>query len=73
MVYNEEEDPKSPFNGWLKAYKVAIDLRRWFCQTRGLKSEIQKVQLAGDRRDSAQQAALRTPGHIFVAVLVRPR
>ena len=27
MVCNEEEDPKSPLNGWLKAYKVAIDFR----------------------------------------------
>ena len=27
MVCNEEEDPKSPFNGWLKAYKTAIDFK----------------------------------------------
>ena len=40
MVCNEEEDPKSPFNGWLKAYKVAIDFREEILSDQGIKSEI---------------------------------
>ena len=59
MVRNEEEDPKSPFNGWLKAYNIAIDLGEQFRQNQGPKTRYQDLQLTVDRRDSARQQAPR--------------
>ena len=61
MVCNEEEDPKSPFNGWLKAYQVAIDLREEILSAQGIKSTNQKIQLTGYRSDQTQQAGGREP------------
>ena len=39
-VWNDEEDPKSRFNGWLKAYNIAINLEELIHQNQGLKPEI---------------------------------
>ena len=39
----KEEDLKSPFNGWLKAYQVAIDLREAILSAQGIQSRIQKI------------------------------
>ena len=43
MVCNEEEDPKSQFNWWLKAYQVAIDFRVKILSAQGIKSRIQDI------------------------------
>jgi len=59
MVCNEEEDPKSPFNGWLKAYNIAIDLGELISQNQGLKTRNRALTLTGDRRDSARPEAPR--------------
>ena len=37
------------------------NLGEWFHQNQGPKTRNQDMQLTGDRRDSAQQAALRAP------------
>ena len=39
MVCNEEEDPKSPFNGWLKAYNLAIDFGELIRQNQGAQNQ----------------------------------
>ena len=57
MVCNKEEDPKSPFNGWLKTYQIAIDFREEILSAQGIKSTNQKIQVTGDRRDDTQQEA----------------
>ena len=44
MMWNEEEDPKSPFNGWLKAYNIAIDLEL-IRQNQGPKTRNQDLQM----------------------------
>ena len=41
---NKEEDPKPPFNGWLKAYQVAIDFRVEILSAQGIKSQIQQIK-----------------------------
>ena len=61
MVCNEEEYPKSPFNGRLKAYNIAINFGRWFHQNQGPKSKNQQVHLIEGHPGSAQQAALCAP------------
>ena len=38
IVWNEEEDSKSPFNGWLKAYNIAIDFGELIRQNQGRKT-----------------------------------
>ena len=61
MVCNEEEDPKLLFKGWLKAYNIAIYFGELIPQNQGPKTRNWDIQLIGDRRDNAQQAALRAP------------
>ena len=51
---NEEEDHKSPFNGWLKAYQVAIDLREQISSAQGVKSWNRDQKLSGDKKDYAR-------------------
>ena len=58
MVCNEEEDTKSPFNGWLKAYNIAIELGEQFRQNQGPKTRNRDIQPTGGQAGSAQQAAL---------------
>ena len=52
MVCNEEEDPKSPFNGWLKAYNIATDFGELIRQNQGPKTRNQDIQLIVNRHDS---------------------
>ena len=82
MVCNEEEDPKSPFNGWLKAYNIAIDFGEQIRQNQGPKTRNWNIQLTGEGRDSARQkaprAALEEPrkggyNHVFAVVRARRR
>ena len=77
MVCNEEEDPKSPFNGWLKAYNIAIDFEELIRQIQGLKARNRDLQLIGDRQDNAWQKApharlLKSHGNTAIAVFWRP-
>ena len=58
MVCNEEEDPK-PFNGWLKAYNLAIDFGELIRQNQGPKTWNRELHLIGDRRDSTRPEAPR--------------
>ena len=62
---NEEEDPKSPINWWLKAYNLAIDFGELIHQNQGPKTRNRELYLTGDRRDStrpeAPHAALEKP------------
>jgi len=59
MVCNEEEHPKSPFNGCLKAYNIGIDLGEQFRQNQGPKIRNRDMQPIGGQAGTAQQAALR--------------
>jgi len=59
MVCDEEEDPKSQFNGWLKAYNIAIDLGEQFRQNQEPKTRNRNMQPTGRQAGSTQQAALR--------------
>jgi len=59
MVWNEEEDPKSPFNEWLKAYNIAIDLEELIHQNQGLKTRNQDLQTTRHWRDSTRPKASR--------------
>ena len=54
---NEEEDPKSLFNWWLKAYIIAIDLEELIRQNQELQIRNQAQELTGDRRDRARPGA----------------
>jgi len=58
---NEEEDPKSPFNGCLEAYQVAIDFREPILSVQSIISVNQQTDLTGDRRDSALPEARHAP------------
>ena len=76
MVCNEEEDPKSPFNWWLKAYQVAIDFRMKILLAQGIKSQIQKIKRRAAQ--SQARAALAGPrkrglGHVSAALWARAR
>ena len=51
MVCNEEQDPKSPFNWWLKACIKAIDLEELIRQNQGLQTRNRAQELTGDRLD----------------------
>jgi len=55
MAWNEEEDPKSPFNWWLKAYKFIHWLWRAVSSKPGAQN--QKPKLAADRRTSRDRVA----------------
>jgi len=59
MVCNEEEDPKLPFSGLLKAYNLAIEFGEMIRQNQGPKTRNWELHLTGDRRDSARPEAPR--------------
>ena len=54
MVWNEEEDSKSPFNGWLKAYNIDIDLEELIFQNHGPKNRNRDLQMTRHWRDSTR-------------------
>ena len=59
IVWNEEEDPKSPFNEWLKAYNIVIDLEELIRQNQGPKIRNREQKLTGARQDSVRLKAPR--------------
>ena len=52
---NEEEDPKSLFNGWLKAYNIAIDIGEQFRQKPWAQN--QKPEHVADRGTNERRVA----------------
>ena len=57
MAWNEEENPKSPFNWWLKAYINSHWLWTAFYQNRGPIFRNRDLQPTRDKRDSARPKA----------------
>ena len=47
------------FNGWLKAYQLAIDLREQISLAQGVKSRNRDQTLTGDKKDCARLEAPR--------------